>query len=149
MTFVNPQLTGQGLQAHLDVRDPIPVRVLHQVPGLLPRHDPVLDDHLAAAVVIVAAAAVLLTLGQLLKVVDVDGLGLLAPARILDIVAVKEMKYEFRGLFIREKTLFSIRVAIFRVIYLLKSASTLFVMTLLPPSLFLLRCLSSLDLLLT
>ena len=65
--------------------DAVPVCVLHQVPGLLPRHYPVLDDHLAAVVVIIAAAAVLLTLGQLLKVVDVDGLGLLAPVFIIKI----------------------------------------------------------------
>ena len=62
--------------------DAVPVRVLHQIPWVLSRHDPVLDYYLAA-VVIVAAAAVLLTLGQLLKVVYVDGLGLLAPARVI------------------------------------------------------------------
>ena len=74
---------------HLDVRDAVPVGVLHQVPGLLPRHDPVLDDHLAVLAAAADFAAAFLTLGQLLEVVDVDGLGLLAPVGVL-VAAVEE-----------------------------------------------------------
>ena len=77
------------VDTHLNVRDAIPVGVLHQVPGLLSGHDPVLDDHLAFALDGVVVAS-LLTFGQLFQVVDVDGLGLLAPAGVLEVAVVEQ-----------------------------------------------------------
>ena len=78
------------VDTHLNVRDAIPVGVLHQIPGLLSGHDPVLDDHLAVALARVVVASSLLTFGQLFQVVDVDGLGLLAPAGVLEVAVVEQ-----------------------------------------------------------